>query len=70
MNRIVSITRNLLQCTMIIFFVGKANAQNIGNTQDLLSVPGIAQALADAAKSMKAAGFVYLDGKIGTGMNN
>lgn len=47
-----------------------AQARNIVNTQDLLSIPRLAQAVADAAKSMKAVGFVDLDGKISTGMNN
>lgn len=52
---------------IIFIFSINASAENIGNTQGLLSVPGIAQAVADSAKSMKAVGFVDLDGNIGGG---
>src|SRR6185295_17657746 len=53
--------------TLLILLAGEAMAQNVGNTQDLLSVPGLTQAVADAVKQSKAVGFVDLQGNLGFG---
>jgi hypothetical protein len=48
-------------------FIGTARAQSVGNTKDLLSIPGLASAAADAIKESKAVGFVDFHGAYGAG---
>ena len=54
-------------CLLLPGFPVKAQDQNIGDTQSLLSVPGMAQAAADFVKSMKAVGLLDLKGNLGGG---
>jgi hypothetical protein len=43
------------------------HAQNIGNTSDLITIPGITDAVASALKQTKAVGLVDLNGNVGGG---